>query len=569
MDQPTSRVSRRAFMRAAGLGVASTAAMGAVTVAQAETIAWDGEADVVIVGSGGAALSAACGVVDNGGTAILLEKAGFIGGTTVKSGGGYTIPNNHKMREAGLGDDYRTYLQYAARVSYPELYRANDEENFGLTPNNKKLFDAWWEHGPRIIEKLDTSGALPATMYLSWDGKPGPDYHGHLPENGNILGRQLAPRVEGRPNGFGGDMVKYLNEYATAGGAQTHLNHRVTKILQDETGRVIGVEADNQGTIKRFKAIKGVIFGSGGFTHNKEMAHNYQRNPSMGGCAAPTNEGDLVYMATAIGAKLGAMNEAWNQQVVLDQVLQFSSVPGGIFFLGGDSAIAVNKHGKRMYDEKYVYPERTRAHYVYDQWTGDYPNLYQIFVFDEAARNFGGYFIPGPGANIPDYVVQGNTLEELAANVQAKFDSFADQIGPYPLDPNFVENLKAEIARFNGFAETGKDLDFHRGESPIVAYFHDSTAKREYPNPYMAPISAEGPYYAFLMAPGALDTKGGPVYNEFGQVLSAADAPIEGLYVAGNCGASPSGKTYFGAGATLGLAITFGYRAAEHAMGVA
>lgn len=81
----------------------------------------------------------------------------------------------------------------------------------------------------------------------------------------------------------------------------------------------------------------------------------------------------------------------------------------------------------------------------------------------------------------------------------------------------------------------------------------------------MAPISDTGPYYAVLLGAGALDTKGGPVYNENGQVLDIHDQPIPGMYVVGNAGASPSGKSYLGGGGTLGLGVTFGYMAGEHA----
>ncbi len=75
-------------------------------------------------------------------------------------------------------------------------------------------------------------------------------------------------------------------------------------------------------------------------------------------------------MAIEIGAKLGNMNEAWLQQEVLEEVLEFSSVPSGVWFLGGDSMIAVNKYGFRLYDEKFVYNERTRTHLTWDAVKG-------------------------------------------------------------------------------------------------------------------------------------------------------------------------------------------------------
>ncbi|KKC37785.1 hypothetical protein WH87_08775 [Devosia epidermidihirudinis] len=561
-----SRVSRRGFMRAAGLGVASTA-LGATTItaAQAEEFAWDGEADVVVAGSGGAGLAAAVSAIQNGGSVIVLEKAEYVGGTTSKSGGGWWVPNNHHMHAKGIVDTKEDFLRYSARVAFPELYRPGSP-TFGLYERNYKLLDHFYDQGARIAKTLDDTGALPSTMFLSWDGKPAPDYHAQLVENADIRGRQMATRSEDGSIGYGGDMIVYLSMYVEDHGGRIEVGHRVSQILRDETGRVIGLEATTTDGTKRFRAKKGVVFGTGGFTHNKEMATGFLRTPILGGCAVPTNEGDLILMSSQIGVKLGNLNEAWNQQEILEEVLEYSSVPSGVFFLGGDSSIAVNKFGQRMYDEKYVYPERGRSHAVYDQWTGDYPNLYQVFIFDEKAREFGGMLIPEPGSDIPNYVIQADTLEALTEAVQVRFDSLEDRIGPYKLDPAFLDNLKETIGRYNTFAETGKDTDFHRGEAPIDAYFHAVRVDRGLPNPYMAPLSDTGPYFAVLLAGGTLDTKGGPVFDENAQVVDIHDQPIPGLYVAGNAGASPSGKSYLGGGGTLGLGITFGYLAAEHAM---
>jgi len=564
-DIEKSRISRRSFIAAAGLG-ASAAALGTVTVtaAQAQEQAWDEEVDVIAVGSGGAGLAGAIGALDNGASVLVLEKADFVGGTTGKSGGGSWVPNNHLMQAKGLRDDRDEFLRYCSRVSFPELY--NDKSpTYGMQPNNFRLLETYYDKAADIFRKLDESGAYPVTTAMSWDGKPAPDYHGQIAENGKIVGRQLAPRDEDGSEGFGFHMIMAMSGYIEEHGGTILFEQRVSRILRNEDGRVIGVEAETPDGTRRYGARKGVIFGSGGFTQNPEMRANFLRTPIMGGCAVPTNQGDLVLMSAELGVKLGNMNEAWNQQVVLEEVLDFSSVASGVFFLGGDSSIAVNKYGKRMYDEKYVYPERTRSHQVYDQWKGDYPNLYQIFIFDEAAREFGGMLIPAPGQEVSSTVTVADTLEELAEKVQARFDALSDRIGTYKLDENFVANLKDTIERYNGFAEAGVDEDFHRGDAPIDAFFHSAAAKRDYPNAYMAPISSEGPYYAILLGAGALDTKGGPVFNENGQVLDIHDNPIEGLYVAGNAGASPSGKSYLGGGGTLGLGVTFGYLAGEHA----
>jgi hypothetical protein len=227
--------------------------------------------------------------------------------------------------------------------------------------------------------------------------------------------------------------------------------------------------------------------------------------------------------------------------------------------------ITVNKYGRRLYDEKFVYNERTRTHLTWDALKGEYPNLYQFMLFDEHARSFGGLLIPPPTANPPAHVITADTWEDMATKIDARLALHEAKIGHFRLDATFVANLKDTVSRFNGYAKTGKDLEFQRGEVPIDKHFHRPAINNGQPNPYLYPIAERGPYYAIILAAGTLDTKGGPVFNANGQVVDVRDQPINGLYVAGNAGASPSGQAYWGAGGTLGPAVTFGYMAGEHA----
>jgi len=163
-------------------------------------------------------------------------------------------------------------------------------------------------------------------------------------------------------------------------------------------------------------------------------------------------------------------------------------------------------------------------------------------------------------------VIKGATLEELAANIDARLQKYAGQIGGMRITDDFTTNLKATIARFNEMAKVGKDLDFHRGERGVDFLFNGNV--KEEPgrkNVTMWPISDAGPYYAALVTGGTLDTKGGPKTNPEGQVLDIADKPIPGLYGVGNCVASASGRAYWAGGGTLGPIIGFAYRAANAA----
>ena len=132
------------------------------------------------------------------------------------------------------------------------------------------------------------------------------------------------------------------------------------------------------------------------------------------------------------------------------------------------------------------------------------------------------------------------------------------------MSADFVANLNETIRRFNGFAKTGKDLDFHRGERPVELMFNGPVkAVPGKKNVTMSPISDTGPFYAALLGPGSLDTKGGPRTDTHGRILDVSDKPIPGLYGVGNCVASASGPAYWAGGATLGPIVTFAYRAAN------
>src|SRR5690606_22872836 len=148
-----------------------------------------------------------------------------------------------------------------------------------------------------------------------------------------------------------------------------------------------------------------------------------------------------------------------------------------------------------------------------------------------------------PAAWLESGVVHAaNSWDELAAKIDVPADA-----------------LKATAARFDELAESGHDDDFCRGDSVYDNYYGDPTL----PNPNLHPIGAP-PYYAFRIILGDLGTSGGLRTDEHARVLRADGSVIEGLYAVGNTSAAVMGRSYAGAGATIGPAMTFGYIAAEH-----
>ncbi|MBL4621468.1 MAG: FAD-binding protein, partial [Immundisolibacteraceae bacterium] len=336
-----------------------------------------------------------------------------------------------------------------------------------------------------------------------------------------------------------------------------------------DRGDVVGLlyrDKDNKQLAVR--ARKGVVFGSGGFIHNKQMRLDYLRGPVYGGCTVAGAEGDFVTMGAAAGAALGNMNNAWWAQILLEHAIVDSAVAMNVFVPPGDSMLQVNRYGQRFVNEKFVYNDRSQAHFVWDAPRAEYPNLFSFLIYDsQVAENFAGVF-PIPAGHAA-YLLKGQTLVELGQQITSRLAALSAHTGGYTLDSQFADNLADTVERFNQFADKGVDLDFHRGEVPSELFFNNFYTPpgqpSDQPNPTMRRFSDQGPYYAMILAPGVLDTKGGPKINPMGQVLDNYDQPIGGLYGAGNCIAAPAAQAYWSAGATIGAAMIFGALAGAHA----
>lgn len=580
MDKNTSefQVTRRKFLKMAGIGTVAVTALGGASgilagcATSSDQQDWDLTADVIVAGSGAAASAAAVTARQQGASVIMLEKSSVIGGTTSKSGGVGWIPNNFALRDQGIQDNKDDCIRFMARSAYPQLYNANDS-NFGLPQHEYNLLAAFYDNGYKAIDFFMEIGACQFTQSSLLT-----DYVDHAIENKVMRGRGIAP-LSPTGVGFGSELIRQMSEWIDSNGIQVLTSHRVTQIVVNDEKEVIGVVATTTGNdTVAVKARKAVIFGSGGFTHNPELIIQFQPGPMYGGCAVITNEGDFVYLAQSVGGQLSSMNTAWNAEIPLEPALQSSSTPNDIWQPAGDSMILVNKYGLRVVNEKRSYNDRTKVHFYWDPVDQEYVNQILMMVYDQRSLDLyagapGGYPMPAPGTSAP-HQISGQTLSELGQNIRARIDQIAEDIGSWRLDNSFENNLEATVSRFNGFANAGIDADFQRGVYPYDVEWHENVFSipaqgtmwplNDKPNITMYPFASEGPYYCILIAAGTLDTCGGPRTNGLAQVLDTKENPIPGLYGAGNCIAAPT-RYYFGAGGTIGPALTFGYVAGINA----
>ncbi|GEM31723.1 3-oxosteroid 1-dehydrogenase [Nocardia neocaledoniensis NBRC 108232] len=545
----------------------------------------DREYDVVVVGSGAAGMTAALAAAHNGLSVVVLEKAAHYGGSTARSGGGVWIPGNKALKASGRPDDReeaRTYLHSIIGDVVPaekiDTYLDRGAEAFDFVLDHTPLKMKW------VPGYSDYYPEAPGGLAQGRSCEP-------TPFNGKVLGAELANleppyakaplnvvvmqadfvrlnlikrhpkgmmralRVGARTYlakftgkhllGMGQAIIAAMRKGLLDAGVPVLLNTPLTDLVVTD-GRVTGVKATVDGETVTFTARYGVVLGSGGFEHNADMRAKYQRQPitTEWTTGAAANTGDGIVAGMAAGATVGFMEDAWWGPTIFKGgkpwfALAERNLPG---------TIMVNDRGERFGNESAPYVEAVHTMYggEYGQGAGPGENIPAWLVFDQRYRN--RYIFAGlqPGQRFPsrwlenDYIVKADSIEELAERIGVP-----------------AENLAATVTRFNGFAATGKDEDYGRGNSHYDRYYGDPTVK---PNPCLAEIS-QGPFFAAKIVPGDLGTKGGLVTDTAGRVLREDDSVIEGLYAAGNTSAPVMGHTYAGPGATIGPAITFAYLA--------
>jgi len=221
------------------------------------------------------------------------------------------------------------------------------------------------------------------------------------------------------------------------------------------------------------------------------------------------------------------------------------------------SQFIVNGDGKRFINEAAPYMDF--GHAMIEGQKSGVTHIPCWLITDH--RSFNRYVVAGhlpipkiPGAPVPTgRKVPKAWLESGVVKAADSWDELATKIG-VP-----AAQLRTTAARFNELARGGHDDDFNRGDSVYDNYYGDPTL----PNPNLHPLG-KPPYYAFRMVLGDLGTSGGLRTDEHARVLRADDTVVRGLYAVGNTSAPVMGRSYAGAGATIGPAMTFGYVAAKH-----
>jgi len=540
-----------------------------------EDVNWDLEADVVVLGSGGAALTAAISAYDFGARdVIILEKTGMVGGTTAMSGGMLWIPNNHHQREAGIeesDEDIVTYLDTLApnaldpetlgafMESGPEMIRYFADK----TPVRFHAFLDFPDYQPYVPgAKPDGGRSLDNEAFSfeelgKWSSRVNPSkmaypLRGSLMEaiTGALDEAALAERESHDYRGLGQALVGSLFKAVLDRGIPVEFEKRARRLVKDG-GRVVGVVAeDADGRDVHVRARRGVVIATGGFEWNENLVKAFLRGPLTGPVSVPENEGDGLLMAIEAGAQLGNMQNAFWMQSVLEFKPQHRTAKPN-YLLGSDErarpgAILVNRAGRRFVNEAANYNALGKTLHAFDAGTHEYANLPYWLIIDQRYRDKYHTFSTPPGAPAPSYMMQADTLEELA-----------EQAG---IDP---EGLKATVSRFNDMVRNGHDDDFNRGDNSYDNFYMWGDTAYEAPYRTLGVID-QGPYYAVRMEAGALGTAGGPKTNGDAQVLDWAGNPIPGLYAAGNAMAAILGDVYGGAGGTLGPGMTFGYIAGRH-----
>ncbi|MGZ4578321.1 MAG: FAD-binding protein [Mycobacterium sp.] len=557
---------------------------------------FDHVVDVLVVGSGGGGMTAALTAQAAGLDALVVEKSSFFGGSTALSGGGIWVPGAPAQRREGYAPAPEGVVEYLRQITDGLVSEARIRQYVQSAPKMLGFLERlseWCEFvwkpgyadyypelpggselgstinvppidlrklGPDEHQLLQPLALAPKGIWLgpkelrtfyrirqSWAGK------GVLLK---LISRMVRARVFGeRMAAIGQSLAARLRLTMRERGVPLWLDSPMTDLLTGADGSVTGVSVERDRKTQRIGARLGVILASGGFDHDlawrKELLPVVNQDWSFGNPAAM---GDGIRAAQKLGAATELLDEAWWFPAIQwpDGRMQFmlnERMMPAQFIVNGD--------GKRFINEAAPYMDF--GHAMIDGQKTGVTHIPCWLITDHRSWNryvIGGHLpIPKiPGAPVPTgRKVPSAWLESGVVKAAMTWEEMATRIG-VPAD-----NLSETARRFNELARKGHDDDFNRGDSVYDNYYGDPTL----PNPNLYPLG-DPPYYAFRIVLGDLGTSGGLRTDEYARVLRDDDTVVPGLYAVGNTSAPVMGRSYAGAGATIGPAMTFGFVAANH-----
>ena len=489
--------------------------------------------DVVVVGAGGAGMTAAITASKAGSKVVIIESQPIVGGNTVRSTGGLNAAKtpyqdkNEFKEAAGVEKtlktaaekfaDNETITALAATVkSQWDAYQANPQGYFD-SPELMALdtmIGGKGKNDPELVKILTQNSAAA----IEWLASIGAELKSVGAAGGASVKRIHRPVDEnGKTAAVGAYIVPILEKNVHDAGVEVITDTTAKKLLT-ENGKVVGVEAEGKDGNKVVIHAKSVIMATGGFGANHEMVEKYK--PELKGFAttnADGAQGQGIDMATAVGAATVDMDQIQIHPTVhIDEDGNAHLITEGV---RGDGAILVNKEGKRFFDEVQTRDKVSAAEI--QQTDGEAWLILDQKMVDGAAV-YQGYVNSG-------YAKTGKTIEELAQNINVDPATLAETMKNWA--EIYANKVDPEFGRTSFSAENALD---------------------------------QAPYYAILVKPGIHHTMGGLKINTNTEVLTEKGEVISGLFAAGEVTGGIHGANRLGGTAVTDI-IVFGQIAGENA----
>jgi 3-oxosteroid 1-dehydrogenase len=524
-----------------------------------------GAGPAVVVGAGLSGLATALGLALQGRRAIVFEADEMVGGAAAYSGGQVWIGANHVAAREGIEDDLERVETYVRAIAHhdPELL---DEAAMRRWLTTAPAAARYWEEVGAIAWTVipgltdyhsDADGALGVGRYLTnqlIDGRELGEWQQKLRRSPHFpvgvpydriaeVGRRQAmieqTHDESDPLTFGpGVVASFLRRALREELIELRPSHRVTELLRDEGGAVVGAVADGPDgeVVERGP----VVLATSSYDWNPQLVEELLGiEPENFGSVAPRSlRGDGIELARAVGADVARIP---GTRVPMLPGWPSDNEPG--FTYGPEYAlpgcIIVDGSGNRFCDDSYYISLIERA---LDPKDGHLPCF---MVWDERHHRTNGLMQTPPGGEYPPGLVSSApTLRELGSELGTD-----------------GEQLERTVARFNEHADEGEDPDFGRGTVPFVRSYAGDPAHQ--PNPLLGSLG-EPPFFGMrLHIVGTGIGSSGVRIDGDAHVLTAAGEAIEGLYAVGACAALTSSGTGYNSGFSLGRGITLAYLVAH------